>query len=235
MKILLIDHHALFRKGLHHLLRQWSDGISKILEAENFQDGLNIAGQHPSLDLVLLELRSPGSDGVICVKRFHQRFPHVPVVVVSGEENCSVMSKAISYGASGFVCKSSSGPVLLNALRLALSGGIYMPTQLLYQYGRMEAGKHGHYSSPDEYSLTKRQMNILNYLVEGLSNKEIARTTNLAEGTVKIHVAAVYQALSVNSRMEAVRVAKLLGLVGAPEVTTLPVSCGVSETGCRAE
>ena len=218
MKILLIDHHVLFRGMLHHVLQQLPGGVDKILEAANFTDGLKLAGRHPDLDLVLLELESPGSEGAISVKLLCQRYPHIPVVVLSGEKDCRVMSKAMNYGASGFVCKSSSEPVLLNALRLALSGGIYMPTQLLYQDGRADGNKHDfsgqHYSSPDEYGLTKRQMNILNYLVEGLSNKEIARTTDLAEGTVKIHVSAVYQALSVNSRMEAVRVAKLLGLVG---------------------
>lgn len=216
MKILLIDNHALFREGLRHVLQQLPGGVGEILEAGSFYDGLKLAGQHRDLDLALLELNTPGSEGAISVKLFRQCYPHIPVVVVSGEEDCQVIKKALNYGASGFVSKSSTGPILLSALRLALSGSIYVPPQLLQQSGMTVENNNDrndyHRLKANEYGLTARQMHILKYLTTGLSNKKIAETIHLAEGTVKAHVAAVYQILRVKNRMEAVRVANQLGL-----------------------
>ncbi len=219
MKILLIDHHALFRDGLRQILRQMPEGIDEIFEAGDFAEGLLLAGQHPDLDLALLELNSPGSEGAISVRLFRQHHPHIPLMVVSGEENFHAIVNALNYGASGYVCKSSDGKTLLSALDLVLSGSIYVPPQVLQRPGipvRSKGdGKGNRRSTANEYGLTARQREILGYLVVGLSNKEIAVTTDLAEGTVKAHVAAMYQALRVRNRMEAVQVARQAGLADA--------------------
>lgn len=219
MKILLVDDHALFRDGMRYVLQQLPEAV-EILEAGNFPDGLKLATQHPELDLALLDLNMPGSEGPISIRFFHQRYPHIPVVVVSGEEGRGYMEKAMNYGAMGFVCKSSTASVMLSALNLVLSGGVYIPPQLLRQYGEV-AGKEPDVTDrrslhTNEYGLTQRQMQVLAHLAAGLSNKEIAEAIHLAEGTIKIHVAAVYQTLRVNNRMEAVRMAEKLGLVGTP-------------------
>lgn len=217
MKVLLIDHHALFRAGLCHVLWQLPCGVDKILEAGSFSDGLKLAGQHPGLDLVLLELKSPGCGGVLAVKLFRWYKPHIPVVVVSSEEDPHVINQALDYGANGFVCKSSTRSTLLDTISLALSRGIYMPPQLLRQTCMAAKNKNScddsRRSNTNEYGLTARQMDILGYLAEGFSNKEIAKVTDIAEGTVKAHVAAVYRTLHVKSRVEAIRAAKQLGLV----------------------
>lgn len=219
MKILLVDDHALFRDGMRYVLQQLPEEV-EILEAGNFPDGLKLAMQHPELDLALLDLNMPGSEGPISIRFFHQRYPHIPVVVVSGEEGRGYMEKVMNYGAMGFISKSSTAAVMLSALNLVLSGGVYIPPQLLRQYGEM-AGKEADVADrrslhTNEYGLTQRQMEVLMHLAAGLSNKEIAEAIHLAEGTVKIHVAAVYQTLRVGNRMEAVRMAEKLGLVGAP-------------------
>lgn len=219
MKILLIDHHALFRAGLSQILRQMPEGIDEIFEAEDFSDGLRLAGQHPDIDIALLELNSPGSEGAVSARFFRQHYPHIPLMVVSSEENCHAIVNALSYGASGYVCKSSDGKTLLSALGLVLSGSIYVPPQVLQKPGlpvRSRKGGMGNCRpNADEYGLTMRQIEILGYLVDGLSNKEIAEKTGLTEGTVKAHVAAVYQALRVRNRMEAVQVARQAGLADA--------------------
>ena len=219
MKILLVDDHALFRDGMRYVLQQLPEEV-EILEAGNFSDGLKLAMQHPELDLALLDLNMPGSEGPISIRFFHQRYPHIPVVVVSGEEGRGYMEKVMNYGAMGFISKSSTAAVMLSALNLVLSGGVYIPLQLLRQYGEM-AGKEPDVADrrslhTNEYGLTQRQMEVLTHLAAGLSNKEIAEAIHLAEGTIKIHVAAVYQTLRVNNRMEAVRMAEKLGLVGTP-------------------
>lgn len=218
MKILVVDDHAIFRDGMRCVLQQLP-GAVEVLEAGNFPDSLKLAEQHPELDLALLDLNMPGSDGAVSIKYFHQRFPHIPVMVVSGEESCRIMEKVMNYGAMGYVCKNSAGPVLLNALNLVLSGGVYIPPQLLQQHSiAVAATKETEHLDrrslrTNEYGLTARQMEALTHIAAGLSNKEIANRMCLAEGTVKIHIAAAYQVLRVSSRMEAVRVAEQLGLI----------------------
>lgn len=216
MKILLIDNHALFREGVRHVLQQLPGGVDEILEADSFTDALKLAGQHPDLNLVLLELKIPGSEGAVSVGLLRQHYPRIPVVVLSGEEDCRVINKAMSYGASGFVRKSSNATILLNALKLALSGNTSVRPQLSQKFATTtwnknnRDGKRG--PNANEYGLTVRQMDILKHLTAGLSNKEIGAAVNLAEGTVKTHVAAIYHALCVNNRMEAMRATRKLGL-----------------------
>lgn len=224
MKILLVDDHALFREGMRYVLQQLQGGVSEIFEAGNFADGLKLSEQHPELDLALLDLNMPGSEGPASIRFFHQRYPHIPVVVVSGEDNRSNVEKVMNYGAMGYICKSSNASVMLGALDLVLSGGVYIPPQMLRQTGEMsepvEASEKDHESGDrrrlhtNELGLTQRQMQVLMHLGAGLSNKAIAEAIHLAEGTVKIHVAAIYQILRVNSRLEAVHVAGKLGLLG---------------------
>ncbi len=218
MKILLVDDHNLFREGMRYVLQQLQEGI-EIIEASNFVDALKQADLHPDLDLTLMDLNMPGSEGAVSVKFFHQRYPHIPLVIISGEEGRSLMEKVMSSGAMGFVCKSSTAPVMISALNLVLAGGVYVPPQLLHpadiELGIEPERRDKRSINTNEYGLTARQMQVLKHLAEGMSNKEIAREISLAEGTVKIHVAALYQTLRVNSRMEAVRVASQLGLIGA--------------------
>lgn len=213
MKILLADDHVLFREGMRYVLQQLND-VVEVLEAGNFQDALKLGGQHPELELALLDLHMPGSDGPKSVSYFHQRYPHIPVVVVSGEEASANMEKAMNYGAVGFVSKRSSVQTMLGALSLVLSGGVYVPPEILRQHTGDTGPVDKRSQHTNGYGLTPRQMEVLHHLCAGMSNKEIASTINLAEGTVKIHVAAVYHTLKVSSRLEAVRAAEHLGLFG---------------------
>ncbi len=219
MKILLVDDHALFREGMTHVLQRLSDEV-EILEAGNFPDGLKLAAQHPELDLALLDLNMPGSEGPISIRFFHRHHPHIPVVVVSGEESRGYMEKVMNYGAMGFVCKSSTAAVMLGALNLVLSGGVYVPPEMLRHHSVITEEEpetvDRRSMRTNEYGLTGRQMEVLRHLASGMSNKEIAEVVHLAEGTVKIHVAAVYQTLRVCNRLEAVRAAEKLGLLGSP-------------------
>lgn len=218
MKILMVDDHALFRDGMRYVLQQLPEEV-EIMEAGNFADGLKLAMQHPELDLALLDLNMPGSEGPLSIRYFHQYYPHIPVVVVSGEEGRSYMEKVMNYGAMGFISKSSTAAVMLGALNQVLSGGVFIPAEMLRQHGAI-ADQEPEMADrrslrTNEYGLTCRQMEVLRHISAGLSNKEIAAAVHLAEGTVKIHVAAVYQVLRVNSRMEAVRMAERLGLLDA--------------------
>jgi DNA-binding NarL/FixJ family response regulator len=214
MTILLADDHALFRDGMRYVLQQLADQV-EILDAENFPAALKLANEHPKLDLALMDLNMPESDGALSVRAFHLKHPTVPVVVVSGSEQRDDIEKVMEYGAMGFISKMTSGKVMLSALRMVLDGGIYLPPQLLQQtMAGMEQGpKDKRTRRTNEFGLTVRQVEVLRCLANGMSNKDIANEMDLAEGTVKIHVAAVYQVLHVNSRLEAVRAAQRLGLL----------------------
>ena len=116
----------------------------------------------------------------------------------------------------GFISKMSSGKMMVSALRIVLDGGIYFPPQLLPQSDAANAPiKQNNKTDelPNNFGLTKRQSETLHYLAAGLSNKEIAQKMRLAEGTIKVHVAATYQVLQVSSRLDAVRKARQLGLL----------------------
>jgi DNA-binding NarL/FixJ family response regulator len=215
LQVLLADDHVLFRDGMRYVLQQLSEQVH-IICAGDFAETLMQAEAHPGIDLALLDLNMPGSDGVASIRIFHHRFPGIPLVVVSGSEQRTDMQCVMEYGAMGFISKMSSGKIMVNALRVVLEGGIYFPPQLLENADSLPGQ-----SKTDEqasvqlhnHGLTKRQLEALQYLAEGLSNKEIALKMNLAEGTIKVHVAGAFQVLQVNSRMDAVRKAQKLGLI----------------------
>lgn len=218
LQVLLADDHALFRDGMRYVLQQLSDEV-EIIDAGNFSDAITLAGSNPSLDLVLLDLNMPGSDGVSSIRIFHQRFPGIPLVVVSGSDQRTDIEWVMEYGAMGFISKMSSGKIMVNALRMVLDGGIYLPPQLLAQSMAAMGDSEPARNTPQHntHGLTKRQMEALQHLASGLSNKEISVKMNLAEGTVKVHVAAAYQVLQVNSRLDAVVKARNLGLIAEPQ------------------
>lgn len=215
MKILIIDNHTLFRDGLCHLLQQSSMGFKEILEANNFQSGMTLTEQHPDLGMVLLEIKTPGCIGSTSIERFSQCYPDIPLVVVSSEEYGDVIHDTLSKGASGFVCKSSTSAILLNALMYVIAGGVYIPPQMIRPTGITFIDNTGNHYPPTTAAnhLTVRQEQVLHYLVDGLSNKEISLKLNLAEGTIKVHVAAIFQALRVNNRAQAKKVAEQYGLL----------------------
>lgn len=213
MKILLIDHHQLFRDGLRHVLQRLPGGLGELLEAASWGEGLQCIGRRPDMDVILLELLTPGCTGVKAVELLRRRYPHIPLVVVSADETPHLVDKVLECGASGYVGKSSPAPMLLGALSLVSVGGIYVPPQLLkYRL------------NPKARSLTQRQKQVLECLSEGCSNKKIAERLNLAEGTVRAHVGALYQTLRVNSRIEAMRVASNMGLAGNATSNDVPGS-----------
>jgi DNA-binding NarL/FixJ family response regulator len=221
LQVLLADDHALFRDGMRYVLQQLSEQVD-IICAGDFAETLRQAENNPGIDLALLDLHMPGSDGVSSIRVFHDRYPALPLVVVSGSDQQAEIEWVMEYGAMGFISKTSSGKAMVSALRMVLDGGIYFPPQLLTQssaQNRAFAARSTTASADDrnnqqinKFGLTKRQLQTLQHLSEGLSNKEIAFKMNLAEGTIKVHVAAAFQTLQVNSRMDAVRKAQKLGL-----------------------
>lgn len=211
MKILLADDHALFREGMHHVMHQLESHLGEpieILDAGTFHEALEAADKNPDTCVALLDLKMPGSDGASAIKLFHSCHPDIMLIVLSGTDQHEDILGAMNSGAVGFISKSSSSKEMLQALRMVMDGGTYLPPQLLKQ----DKGD-GRSWRTSKFGLTTRQIEVLKYLGQGWSNKSIAEATGLSEGTVKVHVAAVFNALRVNNRVDAARAGRRLGLL----------------------
>jgi len=208
MRILIGDDHLLFREGLRRLLEQLSaDAV--FVDASTFGEVASAAGAEPPPDLVLIDLQMPGWPGFEGIGRLRAMLPRTPVVVVSASENAADMRAALEQGASGFIPKSSSVNVMIGALNLVFSGGVYVPPMALLSddgagTGAGAAASAGPGPRAGGAVLTQRQWEVLNCLREGKSNKQIAYELGLSEGTVKIHVTAIFKSLGVKNRTQAV-------------------------------
>jgi DNA-binding NarL/FixJ family response regulator len=213
LKILVIDDHPLVSDALRHLARRLGPDTT-VLAALDCDAGFDAGNANPDLDLVLLDLHLPGLSGVPALREWRQRFPAVPVVVISASEEQAAVLAAMAAGAAGFIPKSSPGDVMLSALNLVLSGGRYVPVQAIEAAGRPRKAVS---LTVDRLGLTQRQLDVLRLLAQGKSNKLICRELGLAERTVKAHVTAVFRALKVTSRTQAALAAARLGLARPPD------------------
>ena len=208
VKVLIADDHELFRDGLRHVLSQL-EGSPVIVEASDFNQALEVTQRDHDIDIVLLDLNMPGPGWADGLRRVKETVGHeVPVVILTAAEDRQSVVQAVNGGAAGFIPKTSSSRVMMSALKLVLSGGVYLPPALLDTETLMEVGRRPPPTPTDSASfLTPRQREVLALLGQGKSNKEIARVLQLAEGTVKLHVTAILKALKVNNRTRAVVVA----------------------------
>jgi DNA-binding NarL/FixJ family response regulator len=223
MKILVVDDHALIRTALRGVLGQLDGGVT-MLEASDCRSAFELVEAQPDLDLVLLDLNLPGKHGLAALEELRTRYPALPVVVLSSANDRASVMQALDLGAMGYIPKLSSNEVLISALRLVLSGGIYIPPEILARSGQAQpaaaetaAAASGHRGSPArvpaDLGLSERELRVLKLLLEGKSNKLICRELDLAESTVKNHVTQILKALNVTSRTQAVIVAAQMGLV----------------------
>jgi DNA-binding NarL/FixJ family response regulator len=208
MKFLVVDDHALIRDAMHDLLCALQPGTTVLTAASAAQAREWMSG-HPDIGLVLLDLNLPDGDGLELLADFRDDHPATAVVVLSGNHDPATARAALAGGASGFIPKSDSRDVLVQALALVLAGGVYVPAFALHDPGPPAAraaarptGPAG--PTPESLGLTARQMEVLALMMQGRSNKLIGRALNLAEPTVKNHVTALLRALNVASRTEAV-------------------------------
>lgn len=210
MKILLADDHDLFRAGLGMVLGEL-EADTQLLQAASLTDALVCAQAESDLDLALLDLNMPAMNGTTGLQQFRTQFPQVPVVIVSGSDDLADVQAVLNQGASGFIHKSTAPSVMLSALRLVLAGGIYVPPHVMRQE-TAPAPTAPIARKGWEARLTARQLEVLQLLALGKPNKVIARELDLSEGTVKIHLSAIFRVLDVNNRTEAVLAAQHLSL-----------------------
>ena len=191
MKVLVIDDHPVVLEGLVGLLRH-SDPALDVLQAASADAGLAVLHAHPDLAAVLLDLAMPGLSGLQAIDAFRAASPDLAVIVISALETAEQVRRALAHGARGYIPKSSRPQTLLAAVRLVLAGETYIPPVILGEVGPLPAAK-----------LTQRQVEILDALSDGLSNKEIAAALGVADKTVKAHVSAIFRVLGVVNRTQA--------------------------------
>jgi DNA-binding NarL/FixJ family response regulator len=226
MKVLVVDDHALIRDALRRVLEQLEREVT-VFEAGDCGQAFRVIEAQPDLDLVLLDLNLPGMQGLAALTELRTRYPAVSIVVVSAANDRVSVTQALDHGAMGYIPKSSSNELLASALRLVVSGGIYIPPEILgrsepqMEPGNLEspapdAGGSPPRLLPSDLGLTERQAQILILLMQGKSNKLICRELDVAESTVKNHVTHVLKTLNVTSRTQAVIAAARMGLVLEP-------------------
>lgn len=227
MKILIADDHRLVIEAVKAKLCELQDDIEFAL-ATNVDELYALAAD--DIDLGLIDLNIPGADGQAHIDELRRRHPAVPLIVLSGYEDPAIMRGVLESGVLGFIPKAYSPEVMLSAVRLVLAGGVYVPPMLLSGLPAAAAGAGpagGAPQLPQEAPaarggtgaatldhlrsvLTERQVEVLQLLSQGKPNKLIGRSLGISEGTVKIHLAAIFRALNVRNRTEAVVAAQSL-------------------------
>lgn len=203
MRVLIADDHSLFRDGLEQLLKQLDADMSFAHAADLAEAEADLRAAAEDYDLVIIDWRMPGMDRPGAFRRLRETNPDTPVVVISASEEPADIEAAMQAGASGYIPKSSNAQVTLGVLRLILeSGGIYVPPSLLRN------GQAASATPPPRREarpmLTRRQVEVLRLIADGKSNREIARTLDITEGTAKVHVASIMKSLGVRRRADAV-------------------------------
>ena len=200
--LLIVEDHALVREGMAQTLARLGSEWN-VIEAPDAASAIALVDEGIEFDLVVTDLILPGMNGFSLLAMLRERDPSLPVVVVSGLSDRTTISRAMRQGASGFVSKADSGDQLIQAVRTVLGGGLYTPPER-----RTPAPRIGRTSaitlpsSSGEHGLTNAQARVLALLVEGRSNREVAESLGLAEGTVKVHVTRIFRAYKVGSRAQ---------------------------------
>jgi two-component system, NarL family, nitrate/nitrite response regulator NarL len=202
VKLLIVDDHPLFRDGLAALLCQ-ANADTVVRQAASAEEALRTVDEE-IFDAMFMDLVMPGLCGEPAIREFARRHPDLPVVVLSSSESPSDVRRVINAGASGYIPKSATAQTVVSALRLVLSGNIYVPPLLV-----SAAARAADLEQPDAprslAQLTDRQVDVLRYLRDGLSNKEISANLGIAEKTVKVHIAAIFKTLNVVNRTQAAK------------------------------
>jgi len=210
-KFVIADDHALFRTGLRLLL---SDGCgpAQVREGSSVPELRTLLDDESVVDLVVVDLFMPGMNGGTTIRELRIAFPGLRFVVMSASEERQHVLDALAAGAFGYIPKSLEPSAMISAFQQILSGGIYAPTLLLTEPPASQESTSAPVDPQIISTLTPRQCDVLRLLGKGQANKEIARALDISEGTVKIHLAAIFRLLDVRNRTEAVLKASSLDL-----------------------
>lgn len=210
MQVLIADDHSIVRSGLTHLVGEL-DEQATVVAATSFGQLTAILDQGNAFDLIVMDLRMPGLGGLDDVEALVRRVAPVPVAIFSMIESPDEMRAVLSRGVRAFIPKSTDDVLVINILRLVMAGGSYVPP-VLGMPGVSSTAPAGRAAPPSVFDgLTRRQLEVLDLLAQGLSNQDIGERLGLNLSTVKTHVTGVLKALNVGSRTQAVLLVKESG------------------------
>lgn len=199
-KAIVADDHPLFRSALKHAVL--STLGENILESASFDETLDLLNIHQNIELVFLDLNMPGNQGLMGLTMLRNNYPDVLVVIVSAEECPEIIRKAIDFGSSGYIPKSTPLPIITQAVGQILDGQIWIPEDMLTGVNQVNNSQYITFASRLE-KLTPHQLRVLQLMADGLLNKQIAYELQVSESTIKQHVSAVLNKLGFNNRTQA--------------------------------
>lgn len=203
MRLLIADDHDLVRDALRsHFEREAPGTIVK--GVGNVSEALKVLDDGTAFDILLLDLRMPGMNGLNGLVRLRERYPSLKIALMSGEAKNEDIRLALAHGAVGFLPKTLPGTMLLQALQRMMAGEIFVPDNLAESAIQASNALNG--------TFTKREREVLDFLLKGQSNKEIARALDLEEVTVKLHIRGLCRKLGAKNRTQAAMRAVELGL-----------------------
>ena len=228
IKVLVVDDHDLFRRGLMEVLEE-EDDIQVIGEARNGQQAIERA-EELSPDVVFMDLNMPGQNGIEATAYLTQKWPDLKVLVLTVSEEPADLFRALSVGARGYVLKISDPQEILDALRQVYQGWVVvspaMATRFLSDMGQpSDLGATPQTlegAASIETQLTPREQEILQLVARGLTNTELADTLLVSENTVKTHIKNILGKLHMKNRREAAAYAARLGFIQPPDGDALP-------------
>jgi DNA-binding NarL/FixJ family response regulator len=210
MKILIADDHWVVRESLKLVMKRVRQRFEP-LEAATFEEARAMLGEHPNVDLMLIDLIMPGFEEFAGLQKLREEFPDVPVVVVSVHEDADYIVRSISYGVVGYIPKSAGGEEIVRALERVLSGEVSFPRHILERsssparVGRPVAAPE--VKAAGEDSLTTREKDVINRLGKGLSVSRIAEDLKLSPHTVRVHLGNIMKKLGLKDRSAAIHYA----------------------------
>jgi DNA-binding NarL/FixJ family response regulator len=221
MHILIVDDHAFVCAGLKATLLDTLDDI-QVTTTERGEEVLSILGKE-DIDIIILDLFMPGGYGGFgLIGLLHERYPSLPIIVLSASENSTHIRKCFELGVTGFVTKSAPKEALIEAIAKALEGERYVPKYLIESvaevarvFDEVDSGVNVEIIAE---LITDRQFDILSCISRGHSNKQIARELGLSENTVKVHVSAMLKSLGLSNRTQAGILGQKLGLAESVDI-----------------
>ncbi|MEO8559205.1 MAG: response regulator transcription factor [Rhodospirillales bacterium] len=214
--VLLADDHRMVREALVPFVRRVGENVT-VLEGGSLADVMELLAKPDTIDLLIVDLYMPGMHGIASLRQIRETRPKMPIAVLSGSINPQDIESALDFGVAGYMPKTMIGAAFVNALSLVLNGERFVPSE--FYIGLRNRGPA---PSPDEANtggktpvgLTSRQWAVLRELVQGRSNKEIAKALGIEEITVKVHLQAVFKRLQVSNRTQAATYAMQRGWFG---------------------
>jgi DNA-binding NarL/FixJ family response regulator len=213
----IADDHPLFRNALLDVINRHFLN-TRVTQSSTLESTLDALSSSPDVDLLLLDLNMPGSQDLFGLITVREKFPTIPVVVVSAREDTETISRAIGHGANGYIPKSNSPQVIYTAIQTIMDGEKWVPEfarNCLRSIAQEEMDLASRIAS-----LTPQQYKVLCYLREGWLNKQIGFEIGVTEATVKAHITAIFRKLGVTNRTQAVIILSKLSLDQTPETNS---------------